>query len=315
VDLNTRRLRYLLALADELHFGRAAARFFIAQQAMSRQIRDLERDLGVTLFERTTRSVSLTPEGAAFAEAAREVLAALDTGVDAARALGRTTAGVVNVGFRLGAALELTEPILESLARTHPQIEVALHELDFREPWRTFADGQMDLAIIRAPFRHAELRFAPLFTEPLVAALSHRHPLAAQASVSVDELRSETIVVADSTDPTWHSYWSLEAHFGGPPKRLAHTTSLTEELELVAAGVACSITVAAAARYMPRPGVSYVPITGVPPCTTGLAWNPETVSPPARQFIEMAIEVRDREIELVAYIEDPFGKVPVAGTL
>jgi DNA-binding transcriptional LysR family regulator len=306
VDVNTRRLRYMLALADELHFGRAAARFFIAQQAMSRQIRDLERDLGVALFERTTRSVRLTAEGTAFVTAARTAVAAIDEGVKAARVRGRAAAGEVNVGFRIGAALELTELILAEIARTDPHIKVTLHELDFRDPWRTYDDGQMDLAIIRAPFSHADLRFQPLFGEPLVAAVSHRHPLAALPSISVQTLAKETIAVADSSDPSWYRYWSLETHLGHQPKRIHPTTSLTEELELVAAGVACSITIASAARYMPRPGVHYIPITGVPPCLTGLAWNPMTASPQTLRFVETAVAVRDESRAVVEYIENPF---------
>ncbi|MDO8213115.1 LysR substrate-binding domain-containing protein [Conexibacter sp. CPCC 206217] len=309
MDLHTRRLRYFFAVAEELHFGRAAARFFVAQQAMSRQIRELEQELGVQLFERTTRAVRLTAAGEELLVAARGALRTLDEGVAAAQRAGRSSVGSLTVGFRFGLALELTDSILAAVAREHPGLRVELRELDYVEPWRAYADGRIDLAILRGPFSERSVRFVPLFSEPLVAAVGQRHPLARKHAVTVAELAEVQLVAADARDPVWHRYWTLEEQLQQPPERLIHTSSLTEELELVAAGVACSVTVAAAARYLSHPGVSYIPITAVEPCTTGLAWKPERETALVRAFVATAVEVRDREHEIVRSIEHPFDDV------
>src|SRR5258705_7219567 len=122
VDLQTRRLRYFVALAEELHFSRTAARLHIAQQALSKQIRELEETLGAQLLERSTRNVQLTPAGAAFLEAARATLAALDDGVEAARRLARGDAGTLRLGYVVGGAPQLPRPILDELPPRHPRV-------------------------------------------------------------------------------------------------------------------------------------------------------------------------------------------------
>src|SRR4030088_1556010 len=110
VDVQTRRLRYFVALAQELHFSRAAARLHIAQQALSKQIRELEENVGAQLLQRSTRKVELTPAGAAFLKAAHAALAAFDDGVQDARRLARGDAGTLRLGYVVGGALELTRP-------------------------------------------------------------------------------------------------------------------------------------------------------------------------------------------------------------
>jgi DNA-binding transcriptional LysR family regulator len=306
VDLHTRRIRYFIAVAEELHFGRAAARFLIAQQAMSRQIRELERELGVTLFDRTTRSVALSPAGSALLEMSRRLLTTLDEGVTAARVAAREATGVLTVGFRFGVAAELTGPILAAAEEALPDVRVELRELDFLEPRRTFSDGHIDVAFIRTPFDRTDLRFEPLFHEPLVAAVGHRHPLAKRKTIGVADLADVEIVVADYQDPALRRYWTLEDQLGRPPARLVRTASMTEELELVSAGMACSITVAAAARFMAHPGVRYIPIDDVAPCATGLAWDPQRESSLVREFVALALEVCDQQRHTVTFIEDPF---------
>ena len=267
MDVNTRRLRYLVTVAEELHFGRAAERHFIAQQAMSRQIRDLEEQVGASLLERTTRRVALTPAGASLLQAARDLLAALDEGVDTARALSRTSAGMLRIGFRFSAALELTAPILAALDRDHPGIEVELRELDFRTPVRTYDNGSFDVAILRSPIDlveseadGSEIEIVPLLREPRVAAIGERHPLGSAEQVTLADLGNVPIVVGDFSDDAWLRYWTLEEERGEPPVQVVRASSQGQEWQLVATGRACAVTVASAARYMPYAGVKYIPI-------------------------------------------------------
>lgn len=307
MDVHTRKLRYFLAVAEELHFGRAADRFFVAQQAMSKQIRDLESGVGAVLFRRTTRKVELTAAGEALATATRRALSALDEGVRDSQRANRNEAGQLSVGFRLGAALELTGPILDAFRRRHPTIDMDLRELDFEDPWGGLYDGSVDVAFVRAPVDASSLHFEQLFTEPRVVAICIAHPLAEQDTVSVTEILHLPIVVSASTDDVWQSYWTLGEHRdAGTAAQIINSTSHTEEMELVSAGMACSVTVAAAARFTPHPGVAYRPIADVEPSSLGLAWRPDHFDASIGRFVATAIETRDREVEIVKRIERPF---------
>jgi DNA-binding transcriptional LysR family regulator len=309
VDLSTRRLRYFVAVAEELHFSRAAARLFVSQQGLSRQIRDLEDDLGVPLFERSTRKVELTPAGAAFLPACRDILDRLDEATRVARNTGQGLDGTLNLGFFVLAALELTTPILTEFSNRYPQVQVVMQEFAYRDPSAGLAEGSSDLAIVRLPIALPDLRSAPLFTEPRVVAVATSHRLAARERISVRDLDGERLTRAANSDPEFRRFWSLADYLPDSVASAVETTSHAEELEVVATGQACSITAACAARYAPHAGVRYLCIDDVPGVTTALAWRaggsyPQP-SPRADRFVELALQVRDRETDLVAAIEHP----------
>jgi DNA-binding transcriptional LysR family regulator len=304
VDVHTRKLRYFVAVADDLHFSRAAARLFVAQQALSKQIRELEELVGTQLFERTSRKVELTPAGAAFLVQARAVLAALDGGVhDAWRARGIEIA-TLRLGFGIGAALELTATILAEFNEQHSETRLELREYPFTEPSAGLADGSSDVAFVRLPIGCDEIDFEPIFREPVVVALSARHRFADRSSVTAAELLDEPLAIGRSTDAVWQGFWSLDAFRDGkPPPSITYTNSQTEELEVVAAGLACSITGAAASRYVRHPNVHYIPIEDVPPSMLALAWRRDARTPAVERFRAVTMAVRDRETEIVRSIE------------
>lgn len=309
MDLSTRRLRYFVVLAEELHFTRAAARLFVAQQALSKQIRDLERDIGTALVRRTTRRVELTPAGEEFLAAARTVLVSLDAGIDAARRAGDGLTDRLAVGFPVGAALELTTPILAEFRHRHPNAEVELREFDFGHTLAGL-DRWADVAFLRLPIdtTGVDLEIETLFVEPRVVAVAMDHPLAARDSVAVHELLDLPITIGRTDDAAWQRFWALEDHRPGhSPARIVYTNSQTEELEVVATGVACSVTPAGAARYVPHPGVRYIPIRDIPGAPVALAWRRDCPSLLARRFAATARETRDRERDLMRRIESPFG--------
>lgn len=123
-----RKLRYFAVLAEERNFTRAAARLFIAQQSLSRQIRDLEDEIGAVLLYRTTRSVELTPAGEAFLARVRSALASFDAGIEEARRHNAGTVGRLRIGFGMGAALELTPHILEEFGKQFPGVDIEMRE-------------------------------------------------------------------------------------------------------------------------------------------------------------------------------------------
>ncbi|MFF7727002.1 LysR substrate-binding domain-containing protein [Streptomyces sp. NPDC008001] len=194
--MELRQLRYFVTVAEELHFGRAAERLVIGQPAVSQQIRRLERELKIELFDRTPRLVQLTAAGQAFLPAARAVLAA----EDAARAVAAELAGGGSGVFRLGTVTGLGERldrILDAFEEHAPGVRVELVALPVRERLARLSDGRLDAAFVRgaapAPGGAAapdsdELRRRPLWEDELLAAVPSRHPLAGRAAVHLADL-------------------------------------------------------------------------------------------------------------------------------
>ncbi|KJS62659.1 LysR family transcriptional regulator [Streptomyces rubellomurinus] len=185
--MELRQLRCFVAVAEELHFGRAAERLLLGQPAVSQQVRRLEREVKVELFDRSPRYVRLTPAGERFLPAARQVLAA----EDAARALAAELAApaVLRLGTVTGLG-ERLDLILDAYQRRAPEVLVELRAEPVRERLAQLADGRLDAAFVRGAVAEVspELRFLPVWQEELVLALPARHPLAEQPAVDLADL-------------------------------------------------------------------------------------------------------------------------------
>jgi DNA-binding transcriptional LysR family regulator len=302
--MNLRRLRSFVALAEELHFTRAAAKLFVAQQSLSKQIAELESDIGTPLLRRTSRRVELTPAGEVFLAAAREVLARFDQGVAEARRVGQGEQATLRVGFVVGAALELTTHILSEFTRRHPAARVELHEFGFADPSAGLAGVTTDVAFIRLPSSTYGLMVTPLFTEPCVVGVSAAHPLSSRDRVRVADLLDEPIAIGRTDDSMWRDFWTLAGHRGGKRARnLVETHSQSEEVEVVAAGMACSITPAAARRYSPHPGVRFITIEDHPGSVVAVARRSDRRNPLVASFVDAATAVRDREQGILRTIQ------------
>lgn len=305
MDLNTRKLRYFVAVAEELHFGRAATKLFIAQQALSKQIHELEEQLGVRLLDRTSRRVALTSAGEAFLSAAHAALATIEAGIDAAQRAASATTGTLKLGYIVGGALELTEPILREMATRYPEIELELREFDLRDVSAGLNDGSSDIAFVRPPIA-GPFELDPLLTEPRVVVLPSSHPLAERLGVEVDELLDLPMATGTTDDATWVGFWCLEHHRNGRPAPIVARTGIyTELLMLVATNRACIISGASAARLIPFHGVRMVPITDIPGSVVAVARPRGEPTPLLARFLEVVRDVRDRETALVDAIEHP----------
>jgi DNA-binding transcriptional LysR family regulator len=267
-----RELRYLVAVAEERRFTRAAERLYITQQSLSAAIGQLERRLGVELFVRDRQGLTLTPGGEVLLTAARAILAQAATAVDdTRRAAG---AAPLRVGYAVLAASELTTPILTHLQAAEPQLEIRLRLADYDDPSAGLATGTADVALVRRPI-DGPYAFEDLFAEARVAVLPGTHSLARRSSVGVDELASDPVITDPGPDAVWRAFWTANDVRGRPPSHGVEVGSFDEELATVALGRAIAFTSAAAARLYPRPDVAYVPLAGAAPCTVALAWNPE----------------------------------------
>lgn len=267
MELNQRSLRYLVTVADLGHFGRAAASLHVSGPALSKQIRKLESELGLTLLDRGSHPVRLTGEGEEFAAAAREVLAAADHAVAVAAAARRRLTGALTIGFVLGFAGHLTRPILDGLAGQDPGISVELVELGFGEQVAAVWQGRVDAGFVRAPLRpDRRVRFEPVLTEPRCVLLSSRHRLAGRESVAIGELAGEPQVrlAGDVVDEEWSRWWSVDPRpDGSRPDYLAAIHTVNEFLEFIAGGRALGITTPSLGEQFSRSDIALVPIADV----------------------------------------------------
>lgn len=293
-----------MVVAEELHFSKAAARVYLAQQALSRQIKDLEDELGVKLLERTTRRVALTQAGEVFLEGARAALAALDAATTDARRSAHGLAGTLRLGYFPGAALELTPLIVAEFRHRHPDVVIEMREFPISDPSAGLASGASDVAFLRLPQSTANIETEILFVDPVVAMVSASHRHAARTSVSARDLIHDPITRSSGADDTYHAFWCLDAARDESTRpRVVPINSITEEAQLVAAGLAIAVTTAAAMHYIAPPGVRFLPIDDWPGSVTAVGWPEGRRSRIVDRFVDAACSVRDRESEIVHNIE------------
>ena len=193
-DIELRHLRYFVAVAEELHFGRAALRLHLAQPPLSQQIRKLEEILGYPLFLRTSRAVKLTSAGEVFLERARRTLRNVQEDMDEARSVGRGEEGFLRVGFIGSAMLTPLPAMLGRYRRLYPKVNLQLHESFTSAVVQKLLKGELDAAFLRDAGQTTGLEIEPLFSEPFIAVVPKKHPLARYKAISARELRDEPFV-------------------------------------------------------------------------------------------------------------------------
>jgi DNA-binding transcriptional LysR family regulator len=281
-DLEVRQLRYFVAVAEELHFGRAAERLAMAQPPLSRAIRDLERQLGVRLFERTTRQVSLTPAGEVLLRDAR-------TALDAVSAAGRRAqhAGRVTPALRIALKADFDAGLLPEILSAY-QVEAAALPVEVRlggrgEQIPALHDGRADIAMLPLPFETRGLDVEAMLTEPRLVALAANDPLAAHTSLRLADLRGRSL-----PDGTAAERGGLVAP---PPGWKPGRLDIAQIFTLIALGSIVFFTPASLASRQPRPDIAYRPVVDLAPSTLVLAWPQATRSPAVAAFVRVATAV------------------------
>ncbi len=258
---NLRRLDAFVAVAEELHFGRAADRLHIAQPALSQQIRQLEADLGLTLLERTTRRVGLTHDGAAFLPHARQLLVSAQGVARAAEELRVGARGRLRLGFVDSTAFEFVPWFLRRFRSTWPEADVELHTMSSDEQARALVDGDIDLGVARTvPVRPA-VDSAVLGHDRFMLAVPADHAAAGQRTVSLRRLVRETFVgFSRTSSPSLHAELrSLLGGHGVGYDPAIEATEYTTIVGLVAAGEGVAL-VPAGVRRLQLPNVAYVKV-------------------------------------------------------
>ena len=287
--MELRHLRAFLAVADELHFGRAAERLHMAQPPLSQQIRQLERYLGVQLFARNTRSVELTSAGQAMIAPAKKVLADVEDAERAARAGGRGEYGRVTVGFA-GASSNSALPVLARAVRsTYPNIELEMHgQLYANTALSRLVDGTLDLGFIRLPFIAPGVQYQVIEREQLVIALPEDHPLAAKAQLSLRDLANEPWVTfpADSGSSVQSLLQQVCLAAGFTPNVVQAAPDSYTIIALVAAHVGVTLTLTSVMRANLDESVAYRPLTDeLPVVESAIGWSAQNPSAALRSVV------------------------------
>jgi DNA-binding transcriptional LysR family regulator len=290
--MELRQLRYFVAVAEELHFRRAAARLHISQPPLSQQIAALEAELGVTLLARTRRRVALTPAGAAFLPEARALLAGADAAAATARAIGAGQEGVLRVSFVGSALLSIVPGIVQRFRAARPRVQIQLRERSTAEQLEAVVGGAADVGLLRPPVEPDPVLVAEtVLREDTVVALPAGHPLAALERVPLARLASEPLVLfAREQAPGYHDLLTARlAATGTVPVVAQYAPETITIIGLVAAGIGVS-PVAASVANLALPGVVYRPLRGAPATELVAVHRADDDSALVRAFVAAALE-------------------------
>lgn len=258
--MELRHLRYFIAVAEELHFGRAAARLHMAQPPLSRQIRQLEDELGVTLLDRARRRVELTPAGRTFLDEARRILAQSERAVRVAQRAGRGEEGPLSLGFVPAADLDILPRALRLCRERLPDLELELHPMTRCQQVDALRGGRIQVGILFLPIDDDGLAVEPLRREPLVVVLPEDHRLARRDRLRMIDLQDEPMISFPRARRGRDHMTITACRQAGFEPRMSYATDRIEtNLALVAAGLGVSL-LPASIRNLRRSGVVYRPL-------------------------------------------------------
>ncbi|MFF4753629.1 LysR family transcriptional regulator [Streptomyces sp. NPDC002514] len=278
--MELRTLRYFVAVAEELHFGRAAARLHMSQPPLSRAIKQLETEVGAALFDRSPAGVALTPVGAVLLDEAHALLDQADRArVRVAAAAGAT---ILTVGI-LG---DSSDPGATRLARAyhqrHPRVEARIRDVDLTDPTCGLHAGAVDVALTRGPFDQTGLAVRELRADPVGVLLRADDPLARHDRLKLTDLADRRwFRFPEGTDRHWQSYWN-----GGEPREGPVVRAVEECRQAVLWNGTVGMT---PLDHKPGQGLTVVPLTDMPPSRVVVAWNEGDTNPLLHSFVRLAI--------------------------
>ncbi|MDB5413589.1 MAG: LysR family transcriptional regulator [Rubritepida sp.] len=242
--MELRHLRYFVAVAEHLHFGRAALHLKMSQPPLSQQIRHLEAELGVELFIRDRRRVQLTSAGHQFLEHAQSLLNGAERATQAARSAASGQLGFLSIGHSPAADLKVLPAIIRSFREAHPNVTLTLRGLNSPALLQAVADRLLDVAILRLPCEHRGIKVEAVYAEPLVAVLPAAHPLASHERISLRSLAAERFIVFPRMSSPQH-YDRIQAACqrdgGFALAAVQEAETIMTALALVAAGIGVSL--------------------------------------------------------------------------
>jgi DNA-binding transcriptional LysR family regulator len=288
--MELRHLRYFVAVASELHFGRAARRLFISQPALSQQIRSLEGELGLKLLERNRRGVRLTPEGAAFLAEATAVVQQADRAVEVARTLAEGATGRLRMSYVLTTPGGLPELIVREYQRRYPGVQISADSGSTAQNVERLRRGELDVAFVHNPLEDdADLGWVEIATQPLVVAVPSAHPLSRRRRLHREQLAGVPLVyIPRRNSPGVYDSILAQVYGARPPDVLRTEPTMERVLVAVSEGVGVSLLLEERAAMLRRPGVTFRRFADpAPTVALGVAFR-QPPSLAAQRFIDLA---------------------------
>jgi DNA-binding transcriptional LysR family regulator len=279
-----------LAVADELHFGRAADRLLVSRARVSQTIQKVERRIGAPLFERTSRKVVLTPLGARLYAEVKPLYAGIEGAIARASDTARGVGGVLRLGV-MGAMGHMLMDMITLFGERHPDCEVQIREVHFSDPFGDLRSGEIDAAVVWFPVEEPDLSTGPvLIRERNVLAVSTRHPFAGRASVSLEELVDQPVVWVQTDVPAYwlHGHRPLVTPSGRAIGRGPEAATFQEVLAMVGTGQAIAFVSEHVRRFYERPGIVYIDLDDAEPIRWGLIWRTAGELHRVRALLEVA---------------------------
>jgi DNA-binding transcriptional LysR family regulator len=291
--MELRHLRYFVTVAEELHFGRAAAKLHISQPPLSMQIRALEGELGVVLLKRTQRQVALTQAGNALLQEARQILARVEQAVLVTRRAGRGEIGELSVGFISVADYNVLPVVLREFRRRYPLVNLNLREATTDAQVRDLVAGRLDVGFVLPPMAEPALESVPILREPLIVALPEKHPLARKpGKLALEKLKDAPFILFPRpyAPGLYDDVVSCCKAAGFSPRVEQEAIQMQTIVSLVSAELGVAL-IPASLTHLRRTGVVYKSLRhGSPLTEIHLAWRRGDELPALRLFVEMARE-------------------------
>jgi DNA-binding transcriptional LysR family regulator len=286
MDAHLRDLRYFVAVAEELHFGRAAERLHLSQPALSKQIRALETTLRAQLFRRDRRRVELTAAGTALYTVARDLLRDWDEGLAVVADEAAREARVLRVGTLTSIGRALYPAVIDRFAKHQPGWQVELRSSGWGDATGGLRDQACHAAFIWLPVDDPVIDSEVLAVERRFVALSAAHPLAGRSSVSFAEIKDEPVAALPVSAGPARDFWlGVAARDGVPARVAAEVSSADEVFEIVASGAAIVLLAEGNAAIYARPGIVCVPVSDLAPARLAIAWRRGERRPAVRDFV------------------------------
>ncbi|MCT9624823.1 LysR family transcriptional regulator [Pseudarthrobacter equi] len=285
--METRHLKYFIAVAEERHFGRAAQRLHMAQPPLSQQIRQLEEQLGTVLLLRTTRKVELTPAGQLLLDRGRRLVEELEALESDVGLVGAGATGVIRAGFTGTATYRLMPVIVAAARRRHPGLRITVQgEMLTPQMEAALEEGRLDVAVLRPPVRSSEVELKFLEQDQLVAALPADSELAEKGMLDIKDLAEQDFIGYPAHSSVNTIFMDACRQAGFQPRMVQEAKETSTLLSLVAAGMGIAL-VPMTSRMFTFQGVAFRPLRNPPPVDLAVAWNRNNRTPLIDNFLAL----------------------------
>ncbi len=292
--MELRHLRYFVAVAEELNFRRAAERLHLAQPPLSAQIKALETELGVRLFDRSTRSVRLTEAGRILLDEARQVLLSARQAEQRTRQVGLGLQGTLRIGIIAPSANAWMASILREFRQLHPGVKLALFDLVSTDQLRRLRDDELDVGVLRPPVHSLELEYQYVEESRQVLAVPTGHRLATKAEIVWTDFHDEALVLIDPglQHGYYDRFFQACAQAGAVPRPAQFANDIQTKMWLISAGFGIAPTTASLAEIS-RPGLTYRELPpGMPMVRSALVWKRNNDSPAVQALVQLMLARR-----------------------